>query len=142
MIQCNPYLTFNGNCREAMTFYKDVFGGNLTLQTVAETPMAAQCPTGMQHQIMHSTIEKGSFVLMATDMVGPGGFQPGTDMAIALKFDEVTEIQNCFSRLSEKGLVIDDLKQQPWGALFGVVKDKFDKVWMLECSNGVAEKPE
>ncbi|TXJ27078.1 MAG: VOC family protein [Chitinophagaceae bacterium] len=133
MIQLNPYLTFNGNCREAMNFYKECFGGELNLQTVAETPMAAQCPAGMQHHIMHSALTAPAFILMASDMVSPAGFHQGTDMSLALNFDKENEIRECFKKLSEDGKVIDELKNAPWGAIFGVAQDKFGKVWMFNC---------
>lgn len=133
-----PYLTFNGNCRDAMTFYKECFGGELTLQTVAETPMAAQCPTGMQHQIMHSALNTNGMVIMGTDMTGPAGFIAGTDMALALDFDNEEGIQACYAKLTAGGEIIDDLKQAPWGALFGVVKDPFGKVWMLNYDKNQA----
>lgn len=132
MIQLNPYLTFNGNCREAMKFYQECFGGELILQTVAETPMADRCPAGMQDQIMHAMIVSNGFVLMATDMTRPEeGFAPGNDMALSLNFDNETELNDCFSKLSAEGDIIDSLKQQFWGAFLGVVQDKFGKVWML-----------
>lgn len=131
MIQANPYMTFDGNCREAMTFYRDCFGGELTLQTIAETPIADQCPAGMQDQIMHSSLANGDFLLMATDMTQADEFITGNDMAISLNFDDEEEINRCFSILSDEGNIIDPLEEKSWGALFGVVQDKFDKVWML-----------
>jgi PhnB protein len=131
MIQANPYLTFDGNCREAMTFYRDCFGGELTLQTIAETPIADQCPAGVQDQIMHSSLANGDFLLMATDMTQADEFIAGNDMAISLNFDDEEEINRCFSTLSDEGNIIDPLEEKSWGALFGVVRDKFGKVWML-----------
>jgi PhnB protein len=89
MIQLNPYLSFNGKCREAMTFYKECFGGELTLQTFGETPLANNVADEMQDRIIHSMLSNGSFVLMATDMTRPGeGYNPGNDMAISLNFDK------------------------------------------------------
>jgi PhnB protein len=132
MIRLNPYLTFDGDCREAMTFYRDCLGGELTLQTVAETPMAAQCPAGMQDRVMHAAIENDGFVLMGTDMRRPGeAFRPGNDTAISLDFDSEEEMRECFAELSGGGEVVDPLADKPWGALFGVVQDRFGKVWML-----------
>lgn len=132
MIRLNPYLTFDGNCREAMTFYRGCLGGELTLQTVADTPIAAQCSAGMQDQVMHAAIENDGFVLMGTDMRRPGeALRPGNDMAISLDLDDEEEARDCFSALSDGGEVIDPLAEKPWGALFGVVQDRFGKVWML-----------
>lgn len=133
MIQINPYLTFNGNCREAMTFYKACLGGELTFQTVAETPIADQCPAGMQQQIMHSQLMKDEAVLMATDMTQADGVKPGNDMAISVNFDSEEEIRACYSKLSEDGTIIDPLKEAFGNSLFGVVQDKYGKVWMLNC---------
>ena len=64
----NPYLIFNGNCKEAMQFYKDCFGGELTVQTVAESPMAGQLPPQLQEAVMHSQLISGSIIIMASDM--------------------------------------------------------------------------
>lgn len=130
-IQATPYLTFNGNCREAMNFYKECFGGELTLQTIGESPMAEQCPTGMEHQILHSSLENNGFLLMATDMLGPAGFIAGTDMAVSLNFGSEEEIKGCFEKLSSGGTVVDPLRDAPWNAIFGVTVDKFGKVWMF-----------
>lgn len=131
MIQASPYLTFDGNCREAMTFYQECFGGELTLQTIAETPIADQCPAGIQDQIMHSMLSNGDFVLMATDMTQADELITGNDMAISLNFDNEEEIGRCFTTLADDGNVIEPLEEKSWGALFGVVQDKFGKVWML-----------
>ena len=139
-VQATPYLTFNDNCREAMNYYKACFGGDLTLQTVAETPIAAQCPAGMQEHVMHSALSNNDFVIMATDMVGHRGFVNGTDMAISLNFDKEDETRKCFEKLSTAGEVIDNLKESSWGSLFGVVKDKFGKVWMF--NHELQAKPE
>jgi PhnB protein len=68
MTQINAYLGFNGNCREAMTFYKECLGGELTLQTVAGTPMAEHMPAEAGQTILHSCLTRGGLVLMATDM--------------------------------------------------------------------------
>lgn len=131
MIQISPYLTFNGNCREAMTFYQSCLGGELTFQTVAETPIADQCPAGMQQQIMHSMLEKDGAVLMATDMTRPEGIKTGNDMAISLNFGSEEEINSCYSRLSSDGEVVEPLKESFENSLFAVLQDKYGKVWML-----------
>ena len=61
MTQISAYLNFNGNCREAMTFYKNCLGGELSLQTVEGSPMEAGCPAGVKHQILHSSLTKKWF---------------------------------------------------------------------------------
>lgn len=131
MTQINAYVGFNGKCREAMTFYKECLGGELIMQTIAETPMAAQCPEGMQNDIMHSSLTKGSLLLMGSDMVGPAGFIQGNNIALSLNCSSDEEINTFFSKLAEGGKILDPLKVQFWGATFGAVTDKFGVNWML-----------
>ncbi len=63
MTQINAYITFNGNCSEAMTFYKKCLGGELTMQTVKESPMADQWPAEVQQNILHATLVKNDVML-------------------------------------------------------------------------------
>lgn len=131
VFQITPYLSFNGKCKEAMLFYKECIGGEITIQTVAETPIANQCPAAMQDQVMHASLTKNGLLLMASDMTGPDGYSQGNAMALALNCTSEDEIRSCFTKLSEGGRVIDELKDQFWGALFGVVLDKYGFTWML-----------
>lgn len=131
MMQINPYLTFDGNCREAMIFYRECLGGELIFQTVAETPMADQCPAGRQDHIMHSLLVKDGAALMATDMTQSEGVKTGNDMAVSVNFDSENAINTCYSKLSSDGKVIKPLEESFGNSLFGVVQDRYEKVWML-----------
>jgi PhnB protein len=131
MTQINAYVGFNGTCREAMTFYKDCLGGELMFQTIAGSPIENQFPEGMKDQILHSSLtRKGTLMLMATDCAAPGSIQ-GNNIALSLNCSSEEEINEFYSKLSEDGKIIDALKQQFWGALFGVFDDKFGVRWML-----------
>src|SRR5207253_10408539 len=104
MTQISPYVGFNGKCREAMTFYKDCLGGELTLQTVAETPVASQCPEGMQHQVMHSAlVAKDQILVMGSDMTESGGFIQGNNISLTINCSSEEEINTFFSKLAEGG---------------------------------------
>lgn len=131
MPQINAYLTFNGNCQQAMEFYQDALGGELELQSVGGFPVEARCATGELHQIMHASLTRNGMVLMGTDMIGPGGFKPGNTMSLSLLCDSEEEINTFFSNLSEGGQVVEPLAKQVWGALFGVLIDKYGVAWML-----------
>lgn len=64
MAELNPYLNFNNNCREAMMFYKEYLGGELSLQTVGGSPeMAAQMPPEMKDKILHSSLMSGAVTI-------------------------------------------------------------------------------
>jgi PhnB protein len=130
MAQLSPYLTFKGNCREAMTFYKECLGGKLKLQTVGETPMAAQMPKEMRNSIMHSVLEKkDGFTLMASDMCGPGDRVQGNTMSLTLVCKSKKELETCFSKLSAGGKVGNPLKEEFFGTI-GDLVDKFGFRWM------------
>lgn len=131
MTQINAYIHFNGQCREAMEFYKECMGGQLQLQTVGDSPMAGQSPAAIQQQILHGSLTKGSLVLMGTDMVGPNGHIVGNNVNLSLSCSSEEEINEFFTGLSAGGKIIHPLKLAFWGALFGVFTDKYGIEWML-----------
>ena len=131
MQHINAYIGFNGRCHEAMTFYKECIGGELTFMPVKGSPIEAQCPPTMKDQILHSTLTVNGSLLMGSDMVGPGGYIKGNDMALSVSCSSEEEINSFYSKLGEGGKVLDPLKVQFWGAMFGVVEDKFGVRWMF-----------
>jgi PhnB protein len=131
MTLLNPYLNFNGQCREALTFYQECLEGNLELQKVAESPMAAKMPSEKGPLILHGALSKaGAVLLMGSDMIG-NNLQPGNSINLCLNCTSDQEINTFFSRLSTGGQVKVPLHQSFWGATFGEVKDKFGVTWML-----------
>ena len=131
MTQLSPYLNFDGNCRQAMSFYKECLGGELHLQTIAGSPIEASCPAGMKDHILHSTLINKGIFLMGSDMLGPAGFIQGNNMAISINCSSEEEIKTFYSNLLKGGEIIDELKNQFWGGLFGVLTDKFGIRWMF-----------
>ncbi len=131
MAQINAYIGFNGACREAMTFYKECLNAELDLQTIEGSPIESQCPPAIKHQIMHATLTKGSLLLMGTDMNAPGGYVRGNNVALSLNCSSEDEINTFFNSLSAGGNIIDPLGVKFWGAIFGVLDDKFGIRWML-----------
>ncbi len=131
MTQINAYINFNGNCREAMNFYKECLGGELALQTVEGSPIEAQCPAAMKHQILHASLMNDGLILMGSDMQGPEGFIKGNTIALSLNCSSEEEINTFFSKLSQDGKITHALTEQFWGATFGVLTDKFGIRWML-----------
>jgi len=134
----NIYLTFNGNCREAMTFYKDSLGGDLFLRPIEGSPIEPMCPAAMKHQIMHSSITKGGFAMMASDLVGHDGYTQGTNFGISINCSSEEEVNTLFEKFSEGGKILDPIKVQFWGAIFGVVTDKFGIKWMFNYDKTMA----
>lgn len=131
MKSINPYINFNGKCREAMTFYKQCLGGELDLQEVAGSPME-EFWKGPKDQILNaSLIVNGLPVIMGSDMVDQGGYTKGNNIALALDCISEDEIRNLFEKLSQSGKVFKQLTVEFWGAFFGSVEDKFGIKWFL-----------
>jgi PhnB protein len=126
----NPYLTFNGKCREAMTFYQQCFGGDLMLQKISESPMAAKMPSEMGPHIMHSCLTNGALVLMGSDL-SRGTPVRGNDFTLCLNCSSDEEINNFFEKLSAGGEVKMGLHQTFWGATYGELTDKYGFCWAL-----------
>jgi PhnB protein len=131
MTQINSYLTFNGNCREAMIFYKDCLGGELVLQTVGESPLSDKLPPQMKKSILHSTLTRDGLLLMASDMVSDKGLVRGNSVSLMLNCSSEQEIKTCYENLAKGGEATHPLENTFWGALFGDLVDKFGNHWLL-----------
>ena len=130
--QLNPYIQFNGKCREAMTFYQACLGGELMMQKVSESPMAAQLPSEMGAHIMHSNLISGAVSIMGSDLCTD--LTKGNEITLCLNCANDEEINNYFNKLSEGGKVKTQLHQTFWGATYGEITDKFGLNWMFNCT--------
>ena len=133
MAQLNPYITFNGNSREAMEFYKACLGGELSIMRVEDSPMASQMPD-KKDNVLHSTLKKDGMVLMASDMIMPGELIQGNTITVCINGGTKEELQQFFAKLSEGGTVGQPLTESFFGT-FGELKDKFGIDWMFQADN-------
>jgi PhnB protein len=131
MATIDAYLSFAGNCREAMTFYRDCLGGELQLMTVGESGVAAQMPKEAQGLIMHAALTKGPLALMASDMMDGGAVDQGNAMSLMLYCGSEEEIRAFFSKLRAGAKVNTELKVEFWGSMYGDLVDKFGVRWMF-----------
>jgi PhnB protein len=131
MAHINSYLIFSGNCREAMTFYKECLGGELVFQTVGESPLSSKMPAKMKNCILHATLTKKTLVLLGSDMVSASGLVKGNAVSLLLDCDSEEEIKIFYKKLSSKGKADHPIEETFWGALFGDLTDKFGNHWLL-----------
>ena len=129
----NPYLSFRDNAREAMEFYKTVFGGKLEMQTFKEHH-ASQDPSE-DNKIMHAmlTADNG-IVFMASDTPNGMEYRTGTNMSMSLSGDNETELRGYYEKLSAGGTIGMPLEKAPWGDMFGMFTDKFGVSWLVNIS--------
>jgi PhnB protein len=128
----NPYLTFDSNARQAMEFYRDVFGGTLDINTFGEfgSPDTAEAD-----KVMHAQLETDSgFTLMASDT--PAGMQrnPGDNISVSLSGDDADALRGYWEKLSDGGSVTMPLEKQMWGDEFGMCVDRFGVPWMVNIT--------
>jgi PhnB protein len=128
----NPYIGFSNNARQAMEFYRDVFGGELAVDTYGESGMAAP---GDEDKVMHAQLETpAGYTLMASDL--PAGMQSsgGSDISVSLSGNDTDDLRGYFAKLSEGGSVTMPLEKQMWGDEFGMCVDRFGIQWMVNIS--------
>jgi PhnB protein len=125
----NPYISFDGNAREAMEFYKGVFGGTLSLNTFGEYGMQ-DAPEA--NKIMHGMLETDNgFTLMGADTPPGMDHNPGDNITVSLSGDDADELRGYWEALSDGGSVSVPLEKQMWGDEFGQCVDKFGIAWMV-----------
>jgi PhnB protein len=128
----NPYITFDGNAREAMEFYESVFGGTLALNTFGELGDDAA-----EHadKIMHGMLETGGgLTLMGADTPPGMEYRPGNTIAVSLSGDDRDELRGYWDRLAADGNVTVPLETQMWGDEFGMCVDRFGIAWMVNIA--------
>jgi len=129
----NPYLNFKSNARQAMEFYKSVFGGKLQMSTFKEYH-ASQTPDE-DDLIMHAELNVGDeLVFFASDTPKGMEFHPGNTMSMSLTGENEAELKTYFQKLSAGGTIGMPLEKAIWGDTFGMCTDKFGVAWMVNIT--------
>ena len=134
MLAVTPYISFKGNCRQAIEFYKTALGAHVLFsQTAGDSPMPGMGPA---ENIMHCTIKIGDSTIMMSDEPGPeaaaaAASQSNISLTLALKDTE--RARQLFDNLAEGGSVSMPLGKTFWAEAFGMVTDKFGVKWMVNC---------
>ncbi|WP_133271517.1 VOC family protein [Hymenobacter radiodurans] len=137
--QLNPYLSFDGNCREAMTFYQQCLGGELMIQDVAGTPAAEHMPANAQNGVLHASLTNGNMILFGSD-AGGQKITRGNTVSLSLNCSSEEEITTWFRKLSDGGKVTMPLDDTFWGAKFGMLTDRFGIDWLLNHDKAPAQQ--
>ena len=130
MAQLSPYLIFNGNCREAMTFYQECLGGELDLQRIADSPMAERMPKKMKECILHATLTSDQIIIMGSDMA-PQTLIKGNANSMILTFNNEEETRKTYANLAKDSEASHPLEVTFWGTLFGHLTDKYGNHWLF-----------
>ena len=130
--QLNPYIAFRGNAREALEFYRSVFGGDLNINTYAE--YGNDGPDG--DKVMHGHLETPQgYHLMAADVSGEGApTSGGGNMSITISGDD-PRLRDFWAKLSEGGTVNMPFEKQVWGDEYGDCTDRFGVRWAVDLGD-------
>lgn len=130
-VQIQPYLMFNGSCREAFEFYRDVLRGEIeAMMTYAGSPAEAHVSPSLHDKILHASLRVGDSVIMASD--GPheekmGGF------SVTLQISDINEGERVFRALADGGTVTMEFAKTFFAERFGMCVDRFGVPWMVNC---------
>ena len=132
-MQLSTYLLFDGRCKEAMTFYQSVLGGELTMTTVGDSPMKGAFPPAMQGRIVSAHLKSATVDISASDWLRPGVTPVhGNMVMLYLSGGTPAAARAAFTKLSVGADVTDPLTEQPFG-LYGALNDKFGNRWMFHA---------
>jgi PhnB protein len=132
----NPYISFTDTARQAMEFYRGVFGGELALNTFGEAG-GAEGPDA--DKVMHAQLETpAGYTLMASDTPSGMDHTVGTNISVSLSGDDADELRSYFAKLSDGGNVTMQLEKQMWGDEFGMCVDQFGIAWMVNINQPAA----
>lgn len=136
MTTVNPYLTFNGNCEEAFTFYKSVFGGEFMMvsrfKDMPPTP-GNEIPENAKEKLMHISLPISKETILMGSDANPmmGAITIGQHLSLAVSVENKGEADKIFNGLSAGGKIIYPIADMFWGAYFGMLVDKFGIIWMV-----------
>jgi PhnB protein len=131
--QLNAYLNFRNNAREAMEFYREVFGGTLTLSTFGENH--ASSDPAEDSLVMHSQLDgDNGIVVMASDLPARMDYRPGNNFSMSLSGDDEALLSRWYERLADGGTVTMPLEKAPWGDTFGMCLDRFGVSWLVNIA--------
>lgn len=130
-MQVNSYLIFNGQCEEALNFYKSVFGGEAMLNRYEGSPMPF--PPEYKNKILHANWQFEGNTVMLCDTVPGSAYKEGNNFSLFVNIPQVITMDGLFQKLSQGGTITMPLQDTFWGARFGTIRDKFGVNWMFSC---------
>jgi PhnB protein len=134
MTTLTPYLLFDGNCRQAMEFYKSCFGGELTSMKVKDSPAKDYMPAVQQEKTINARLKSGNVEISASDWLRLDQTRiPGNTVCLYLSGGALHELKALFEKLSEEAEVTDPLKETFYG-VYGALNDKFGVRWMFQAA--------
>ena len=129
----NPYISFRDNARQAMEFYKSVFGGELNMMSFGDMP-GVQTDPREKHKVMQAQLNgEDGLVLMGAETPTGMDYSPFNG-SISLSGDDDARLRGYWDQLVAGGTIGVPLEKAPWGDTFGMCTDKFGVGWMVNIA--------
>ncbi|HTS45800.1 MAG TPA: VOC family protein [Puia sp.] len=126
------YLHFNGQCEEALNFYKKSFKGKV-LQFSRMGDSSMPVPETHKNCVMHARLQFDDNLLYMSDTLPGNATTVGNNIRLSIEFRDTKKMNDLFEKLSEGGKIIMPLQNTFWNARFGQLVDKFGIGWMMNC---------
>lgn len=133
MTRVQPFLIFDGNCAEAMEFYKSCFGGELTVTRVRDTAMKDHMPPTQHNKVAYAQLKNDAIEFSATDWLHPTRTpKQGNTVCIYVTAGSYNELRTTFDKLADGAdpTLLDDLRDMPFGS-YGHLADKYGVHWFF-----------
>ncbi|MEK3723612.1 VOC family protein [Paenibacillus sp. FSL H8-0034] len=137
------YFNFNGNCREAVEYYAEVFGTDKPhIMTFGQAPPNPDytVPEQMKHLVMHARLNIYGSNVMFSDTFPDMNFIVGNNISLSLVIKDMDAIKSIFHKLKEGGTVGMELQETFWSKCYGQLTDKFGIGWQLNYDSGEMNK--
>ena len=135
----NVYINLNGNCREVVEFYAQVFETEKPkIMTFGDTPPnpAFVLPEEAKKLVMHALLNINGSSVMFSDVFPGSPFIAGNNISLVIGSKNMDEIKSLFNKLKDGGVVDMDLQETFWSKCYGSLTDKFGIMWQLSYDNG------
>lgn len=146
-IQTTAHLNFHGEAREALEFYKSVFGGTATIATYGDLGMPKEAP-GAANVVFGQVLADNGFHVMAYDVPGDGEVSPAGETSrkdgmtlttekffLSVRGESAEEVGTYWEKLSVGAAVVEAYGPAPWAPAFGMLTDRFGVTWILDVAN-------
>jgi len=134
-VTMNPYLSFRGEAADALSFYRSVFGGELSITRFADVP-GVPTDTGDANNVMHGQLDGDhGIVLMCADVPADMEHTPFNG-SLSLSGDDAATLRGYWEKLVAEGTITEPLVEAPWGDTFGMCVDRFGIAWMVNIAGG------
>ena len=130
-----PYIVFNGNCEDAVTFYQAALGGESQILRFGDAPPnpAFKLPDHVKNLVMHAELRKDGHIIRFSDTLPDTPYNAGNNISFSLEFETKEATSAMFEALSKDGKVEMELQETFFSPLYGKFTDKFGVIWQVSC---------